>query len=91
MALAGRRLFAAAVIVAVCGGGVCAAASDQDVVATVGNYHITEQDLDSKLRAPLASLQIQVYDLKKSAVEQIADEYLLQQAARKRTSALTRI
>jgi len=53
------------------------------VLATVGTYKITQQEVDSKLTAQLASLEIQLYDLKKGTVEQIADEYLLQEAAKK--------
>jgi len=60
-----------------------AAASNDTVVATVGSYNITEQEVDGKLTAQLASLQIQLYDLKRTAVEEIADALLVEQAAKK--------
>ena len=60
-----------------------AASSNDAVVATVGTYNITEQEIDGKLRAQLASLQVQLYDLKRTAVEEIADDLLVAQAAKK--------
>src|SRR5208282_2870728 len=60
-----------------------AATSNDAVVATVGNYNITEQEIDGKLRAQLASLQVQLYDLKRTAVEEMADDFLVEQAAKK--------
>ena len=59
-----------------------AATSNGTVVATVGNYNITEQEVDGKLKAQLASLQIQLYDLKRTAVEEMADSFLVEQAAK---------
>jgi protein-disulfide isomerase len=52
-------------------------------VATVGNYKITEQDLDNRLRSQLSVLEIQLYDLKRNAVDRMADDYLLQMAAKR--------
>jgi protein-disulfide isomerase len=60
-----------------------ASASNDEVLATVGKYKITKQEVDDRLKAQLSSLEVQVYDLKKSAVEEMADDYLLKQAARK--------
>ncbi len=72
-----------AVLVGLCAAVAHAATSNDAVVATVGTYNITEQDIDSKLRSQLASLQIQLYDLKRTAVEELADKMLLEQAAKK--------
>jgi len=79
----GRTFVTTAVLVALGAAVAHAAAGNDAVVATVGNYNITEQELDNKLRAQLASLQVQLYDLKRSAVEELADRMLLEQAAKK--------
>ncbi len=83
----GRTFVTAAALVGLCAAvrpaTSRAAAGNDTVVATVGNYNITEQEVDGKLRAQLASLQVQLYDLKRTAVEQMADELLVQQAAKK--------
>jgi protein-disulfide isomerase len=80
-----RKLAAAAGLIALSAAGASAGASVPGgaVVATVGSYRITEQQVNSRVKAQLASLEIQLYELKKSAVEQIADDYLLQQTAKR--------
>ncbi len=79
----GRTFMTTAVLVGLCAPGARAATGNDAVVATVGSYNITEQQIDTKLRAQLASLQVQLYDLKRTAVEQMADDFLVQQAAKK--------
>jgi protein-disulfide isomerase len=59
------------------------AAGDQQVVATVGSHQITEKDLDAKIKPQLASIESQVYDLKVQAIKSMADDYTLEQAAKK--------
>src|ERR1700676_3585715 len=59
-----------------------AAESDQ-VVATVGNHQITEKDLDAKIKPQLATIESQVYELKVQAIKSMADDYVVQQAAKK--------
>jgi protein-disulfide isomerase len=46
------------------------------VLATVGNYHVTQGEVDRKVA-------VQLYDLRKQALDQIIDNYLVQQAAKK--------
>jgi protein-disulfide isomerase len=53
-----------------------AAADSGPVLAEIGNHKITQQEVDSKIK-------IQLYDARKEAVDQMVDDYLLQQAARK--------
>jgi hypothetical protein len=62
---------------ALAGGG------DSTVVATVGSHKITEADLDAKVKPEMAALESKIYDLKHQALESMADEYLLEQAAKK--------
>ena len=59
-----------------------AAGSDQ-VVATVGTHKITEKELDSKIKPQLATIESQIYDLKVQAIHGMADDYALEQAAKK--------
>jgi protein-disulfide isomerase len=59
------------------------AAGGDQVVATVGNHPITEKELDARIKPKLAAIQGQIYELKKQAIESIADQYLIEQAAKK--------
>jgi protein-disulfide isomerase len=45
------------------------------VVATVGNYRVTQGEVDRKVA-------VQLYDLRKQALDEIIDDYLLQRAAK---------
>jgi protein-disulfide isomerase len=63
--------------------GQSLAAESDSVVATVGNHKITEQEVDAKLKSQLAAWQSRLYELRKQAIESIADEYLLKEAAKK--------
>ena len=55
---------------------VAAATESGPVLAVVGGHKITQQEVDSKIK-------IQLYDARKQAVDQMVDDYLLQQAAKK--------
>ena len=58
-------------------------AAEGQVVATVGNHKFTEKDLDAKIKPQLASIESQIYDLKVQAIKSMADDYVLEQAAKK--------
>ena len=53
-----------------------AAANSGPVLAEIGNHKITEPEVDAKIK-------IKLYDARKEALDQMVDEYLLQQAAKK--------
>ena len=53
------------------------------VVATVGDHKITEQELDAKIKPQLASVESQIYEMKVAAIKSMADDYVLNQAAKK--------
>jgi protein-disulfide isomerase len=53
------------------------------VVATVGNHKITEKDLDAKIKPQMAQLEARVIELKRQALDSMADQYLVEQAASK--------
>lgn len=54
---------------------VTAADGSDPVVATVGSHQITQSEVDRRIRNKL-------YDLRKSAIDSMADEYLLTEAAK---------
>ena len=64
-------------------GAVSIAAESDQVVATVGSHKITEKELDAKIKPQLASVESQVYELKVQAIKSMADDYVLEQAAKK--------
>ena len=51
------------------------------VVATVGTHKITQAQVDEKIKPQMAALDGKIYDLKHEAIESLADDYLLEQAA----------
>lgn len=53
------------------------------VVATVGDMHITEAQVDERIKPQLAAINNQIYQIKRNAIEQIVDDYLIEQAAKK--------
>jgi protein-disulfide isomerase len=59
------------------------AADPNQVVATVGDHKITEKELDTKIKPQLAAEDSKIYDLKVEAIQAMAEEYALDQAARK--------
>jgi protein-disulfide isomerase len=59
-------------------------ASDPNkVVATVGNHKITEAEVDEEIKPKLAAWQNQLYQYRRDAINQIADQYIIEQAAKK--------
>src|ERR1700722_8224437 len=84
-----RSLLSGAFFCALAAAGVMAsatvsnAAGTNPVVATVGSHKITEKDLDSKIKPQLAAVESQIYDLKVQALKVMADDYLVEEAARK--------
>ncbi len=64
-------------------GNASAANSGSAVVATVGNHQITERELDVKVRPQMNALNNRIYEIKRQALESMADDYLLEQAASK--------
>lgn len=76
---AGRLLIAIAIAAGFAlatGGRPAAAAESGPVLAEVGSHKITQQQVDAKIK-------VQLYDARKSALDQMVDEYLLEQAAKK--------
>jgi len=68
------------------GTGRLTAAQPEDsspVIATVGDHKITEAQVDAKLKPQIASWESHLYQLRRQAIEQIADDYLVKQAAKK--------
>src|SRR5271170_2233369 len=57
--------------------------SGAKVVATVGSMTITEAQLDDKARPQLASVQNEIYTVKKRALDEMIDDYLIDQVAKK--------
>jgi protein-disulfide isomerase len=53
------------------------------VVATVGTHKITQAQVDEKIKPQMAALDGKIYDLRHEAIESLADDYLLEQAAAK--------
>jgi protein-disulfide isomerase len=75
---------AMALMAAVASGPVARAATGGDqVVATIGDKQITEAELNEKIAGQMAMMQNKIYDLKKKAIQSIADDYLAEQAAKK--------
>jgi len=52
------------------------ATDSNSVLAEVGNHKITEKEVDSKI-------ELQLYNARKAAIDQMVDDYVLQQAAAK--------
>jgi protein-disulfide isomerase len=81
--LAGAFVTFAFSIVIVAASTFSIAAESSKVVATVGDHKITAQELDAKIKPQLATVESQIYELKVSAIRSMADDYLLEQAAKK--------
>ncbi len=68
-------------------GGLAAYAGDSEapdaVLAKVGTHKITEAEVDQKYRDEINNLNAQVYEVREHAIEAIAADQLLQQAAEK--------
>jgi protein-disulfide isomerase len=66
----------AALVFALAAPARAAAAASGPVLAEVGNHKITQPEVDAKI-------QLKLYDARKEVLDQMVDEYLLQQAAKK--------
>ncbi len=62
---------------------IAATDSGAKVVATVGSMNITEAQLDDKARPQLASVQNEIYTVKKRTLDEMIDDYLIDKAAKK--------
>lgn len=60
-----------------------AGSASDEVVATVGDRQITEAELNKQIAGQIAMMQNKFYDMKKKAIEGIADDYLAEQEAKK--------
>jgi protein-disulfide isomerase len=60
-----------------------AAAGKDQVAATVGSMKITAAEVDVKARPQLAAIQNQVYTVRKRTLDDMIDNYLIDQAAKK--------
>ena len=64
--------------------GAAADSKNSDtVLATIGSTKITEAQVDEKARPQLSAIQSQVYTAKKRALDDLIDDYLIEQAAKK--------
>ncbi len=81
----GSSLAALAALVTILGSGGLARAESggSQVVATIGDRQITEAELNAKIAGQLASIQNQIYQVKKRGIDAIADDYVIEKAARK--------
>jgi protein-disulfide isomerase len=67
-----------------------AAADDEGhVIAFVGTHPITQQQVDAKVKSQMTSIDNQIYQLRRKAIEQMADDYLIDQAAKKAKLSVT--
>ncbi len=55
--------------------------NDGKIIATVGPHPITDGEVESRIKSQLAVMESQIYALKRKAIQSIADDYVLQQAA----------
>ncbi|HXN85962.1 MAG TPA: thioredoxin domain-containing protein [Candidatus Binataceae bacterium] len=76
-------MFTFAILIVASARSFSIAAESNKVVATVGDHKITAQELDAKIKPQLATVESQIYELKVSAIRSMADDYLLEQAAKK--------
>lgn len=61
---------------------MAASRSDQ-VLAVVGNHKITASEVDAKAKPRLMAIENQIYQVKKQALDQLINTYLVDQAAKK--------
>jgi len=74
--IASTTVLVALVLALAIPGRAAAATGSGSVVAEVGSHKITQQEVDAKIK-------VQLYDARKAAIDQMVDDYLLQQAAKK--------
>ncbi|SRR5579875_664520 len=56
---------------------------DDTVLATIGSMKITEAEVDAKARPQLNQIKSQIYMARKRALDNLVDDYLIEQAAKK--------
>jgi protein-disulfide isomerase len=56
---------------------------DDTVLATIGSMKITEAEVDAKARPQLNQIKSQIYMARKRALDDLVDDYLIEQAAKK--------
>jgi predicted DsbA family dithiol-disulfide isomerase len=76
-------LYAAAMMLAVVPTTGRAASSEgpSSVLATIGSHKITEREVDEKLKDQLTTLEAEVFEVREHAIDAIAADKLIQQAA----------
>ncbi len=57
--------------------------SNDAVLATIGSMKITAGQVDEKARPQLAKVQNEIYQARKQALDEMIDDYLIEQAAKK--------
>lgn len=75
--------FAASALIAMATASPALAEQPGAVLATVGSHKITQAQVEEKIKPQMAALDGKIYDLKHEAIESLADDYLLEQAAAK--------
>jgi protein-disulfide isomerase len=84
----GATVFAGALSLMLAAGALAVSASpvsagSDKVVATVGNHKITESEVDQKIKPQMESINSQIFDLKRKAIDAMVEDYLMSQAAKK--------
>lgn len=69
--------------IAVSGVSFAASSSSSPVIATVAGHQITQKQVDDKLKSQLASMRNQLYQMQVQAIDSIADDLLVEAAAKK--------
>ena len=57
--------------------------SPATVVATIGNHKITKGEVDDEIKPQIASMENQLYQARREAIDKLADKYVIDQAAKK--------
>ncbi|HLH76980.1 MAG TPA: thioredoxin domain-containing protein [Candidatus Binataceae bacterium] len=68
--------------VIVAAAGWAASGDSSTVLATVGQTKITQAQVDAKAKPQLAAIQTQIYQIRKQTLDQMINDYLIQQAAK---------
>ena len=65
--------------------------ADSDVIATVSGHNITEKEVMEIASTRMMKILSKMYDIKKSAVNDLVDEYLLEQEAKKKGTTVKKL
>ncbi|MGH7905653.1 MAG: thioredoxin domain-containing protein [Candidatus Binataceae bacterium] len=57
--------------------------NDNKVVAEVGSYQITKAEVDKEIKPQVTAWENHLYQLRRQAIDKLADDYLIEQAAKK--------